>query len=501
MICPKCGTPNRASAKFCDECGYELPSVAPIANEIFDDETHVQTCKPKSAPTADLAGVDKTNDSSFTEEFDKKISDSKDVPSSDVKTEKETDDTDFDKQVTKKQDAVKLETTSDGKMPEADKNLSESKTNIDDTVLVKNDASTSKEVNFDSDITAKMPPIDPSASKADQKVYSVENTADKYKKRKNFKINKNVAYALGIIAVVALLLGVTYYAQIWGGKVVPDVSYLPEADAKAQLQAAGFKVETEQIASDEAEGIVIAMDPGAGSRVSEGSTILLDISMRRVVPNVVGMKEDDARQVMQKNGFQNVEYVTQKSDAAEKTVLAISPEVDTPITASAKITITISEAYRVPDVTGLTEAEAIAKIKEAGYTAKTVNVNDESKTEGTVLSTSPEKDNVLKSGSEVTLNVCLHRSTQLVQLTREFFSETYHFIIDGKNYEIGKLTAVEWTSGGNVAYTITARQYQTTNWIDGETETRYLDYETIKGVLTFDENNNIYATSPTIKQN
>ena len=273
------------------------------------------------------------------------------------------------------------------------------------------------------------------------------------------------------------------------------------AEAKTQLQAAGFEVETEQIPSDEVEGIVISMDPGAGSRVAEGSKVMLDISMRRVVPNVVGMNIDDAKQVMQKSGFKNVEYVTQKSDQAENIVLTVSPEVDTPITADAKITITVSEAYRVPDVSGLGKDEAVAKITEAGFAAKTVNVTDESKTEGTVLSTNPEKDCVAKSGSEVTLSICVHRSTQLEQATRDFFSATYHFIIGGKNYEIGKLTAVEWTSGGTVAYTITARQYQTTNWLDGETETRYLDYETIQGTLAFDDNNNVYAGNPTIQQN
>ena len=461
MICPKCGTPNRASAKFCDECGYELPSVAPIANEMFDDESHVETCKPKSAPTADLAGVDKTNDSSFEEKKDVQ-----EEPSDSATTEpsetKEPEEIEADKAETKPQEPVVSEENS-------------------------------------SDITAKMPAIEGSAYSTDQKTYSVKSIAET--KKAASKNSKNIAIALAVIAVLAAILGGTYCAQIWGGKVVPDVSNLSEAEAKTQLQAAGFQVETEQIASDEVEGIVISMEPGAGSRVAEGSKVLLDISMRRVVPNVVGMSIDDAKQVMQKSGFKNVDYATQKSDGEENRVLTISPEVDTPITADAKITVTVSEAYRVPDVSGLGKDEAVAKITEAGFAAKTVNVNDETKTEGTVLSTTPEKDSVAKSGSEVTVSVCLHRSTQLEQLTRDFFAATYHFVIGGKNYEIGKLTAVEWTSGGTVAYTITARQYQTTNWLDGETETRYLDYETIQGTLAFDDNNNVYAGNPAIQQN
>ena len=468
MICPKCGTPNRASAKFCDECGYELPSVAPIANEMFDDDAHTATCKPKAAPTADLAGVDKTNDSSFEEKKDTKADDltSTNDDSESLEEAKTTE------SATKEDTTKKAETTSQ------------------EPVLNQGDQT---------DITAKMPAVDGSAYSTDQKTYSVKNIAEK--KREASKPARNVVIAVAIIAVMAAILGGTYAAQIWGGKVVPDVSNLTEADAKAQLKAAGFQIDTEQIASDEAEGIVISMEPSAGTRVSEGSKVTLDISMRRVVPNVVGMGIDDAKQVMQKSGFNNVEYTTQKSDDTENVILSVSPEVDTPITADAKITMTVSESYRVPDVSGLGKDEAVAKITEAGFAAKTVTVSDESKTEGTVLSTSPEKDSVAKSGSEVTVSVCQHRSTQLEQLTREFFAATYHFVIGGKNYEIGKLTAVEWTSGGTVAYTITARQYQTTNWLDGETETRYLDYETIQGTLAFDDNNNVYAGNPAIQQN
>ena len=452
MICPKCGTPNRASAKFCDECGYELPSVAPVANEMFDDEQHLETCKPKAAPTADLAGVDKTNDSSFEE-----------------------------KEETQEKPSDKPEETE----------LDKAKTKPQETVFVKEDSA--------ADITAKMPPVEESVYSTDQKTYSVKNINET--KKEATKASKNVIIAFAIIAIMAAILGGSYYAQIWGGKVVPDVSSLTEAEAKAQLESAGFQVETEQIASDEVEGIVIAIEPEAGSRVAEGSKVILDISMRRVVPNIVGMNVEDAKQVMQKSGFTNVEYIMQKSDETDNTILAISPEVDTPITANASIKVTVSEAYRVPDVSGLAKDEAVSKITDAGFKAKTVDVVDESKTEGTVISTSPEIDAVTKSGSEVTLSICVHRSTLLEQATRDFFSATYHFIIGGKNYEIGKVTAVQWTSGGTVAYTITARQYQTTNWIDGETETRYLDYETIQGTLAFDDNNNVYAGNPAIQQN
>ena len=470
MICPKCGTPNRASAKFCDECGYELPSVAPIANEMFDDSEHVQTCKPKAAPTADLNGVDKTNDSSFDEH---------------KKDEEKKQEEAFDSDITAVIEPLKTTT---------------SRTDNDENEQI------SETDDLDTQKTAKMEVVEPKtdADESKAKLYSVNNDADKKQNKEKRtldpKTKRNVLIALGTIAVIAILLSVTYFAQIWGGKVVPDVTSLSEADAKSQLEAAGFKVETEQIASDEVEGVVLSMKPQSGSRLAEGSTVNLEISMKRVIPNIVGMSLDDAKQVMTKNGFTSVEYITQKSDDAENVVLSVTPEVDTRSASDANVKVVVSVPYRVPDVEGLSQDEAVAKIQEAGFAAKTEEKYDESKEEGSVLSIEPAKDTALKSGSEVKVFICAHRSTKLVQLTREFFSETTHFTIDGKQYELGKLTAVQWTSGGTVAYTITARQYQTTTWFGNSSETRYLDYETIQGAISYDDNNNIISTSPSIKQ-
>lgn len=474
MICPKCGTPNRASAKFCDECGYELPSVAPIANEMFDDKDHVVTCKPKTAPTADLNGIDKTNDSSFDEHIKEDA-------------EKEEDETNksIESDITAVIDPVELPKSTN--------------TNLNvEAEAEKDDLDTQK--------TAKLDIIDTKGESGESKakVYSVNNDAEKEQKKEKKPIDpktkRNVLIALGTIAVIAILLSVTYFAQIWGGKVVPDVTSLSESDAKSQLQAAGFKVETEQVASDEVEGIVLSMKPQSGSRLAEGSTISLEISMKRVIPSIVGMNIDDAKQVMSKNGFTNVEYITQKSDDAENVVLSVTPEVDTRSASDANVRVVVSVPYRVPDVEGLSQDEAIAKIEEAGFVAKTEEKYDENKEEGSVLSVEPAKDSALKSGSDVKIFICAHRSTKLVQLTRDFFSETTHFTIDGKQYELGKLTAVQWTSGGTVAYTITARQYQTTTWFGSSSETRYLDYETIQGAISYDDNNNIISTSPSIRQ-
>ena len=464
MICPRCQTPNRASAKFCDECGYELPSVAPIAHEIFDSDNDEQiqntgSFVPKMAPTADLNGIDKTNDSSFEEVLDNDIT-----------------------EVIEKVEEPKKQEEQD----EVDECAKTAKMESPDV---------SKEN------TAVMEPIDQKQDKeasSDQKNYSV-SSADS-KKQLDHTTKRNIAIAIGTIVVIAAILGITYFAQLWGGVSVPDVMGMNEADAKAKVEASGFSVETENIASDDVEGIVIGMDPSGGTRTNEGAKVKLQISVKRVIPDIIGLAQTDAQNVMTKNGFTNVEYIKVKSDNTENSVISVTPDVGTRSRADAKITISIAEPYTIPDVAGLTRDEAKARLEAAGFATTFATQYDEALAEGTAISTEPAKDSVAKSGSTVKVIVSEKRSTKLVQLAREFFSATSFFNINGTAYELGSVLGLQYTSGGTVAFTITARQYQTVTWFGTQTETRYGNYETIQGSISYDDNDNIIATSPSMRQ-
>lgn len=538
MICPKCGTPNRASAKFCDECGYELPSIAPIASEIFEDEELLATCKPKSAPTADLKGIDYTNDSSFVEDcplqeeirdFKDQVGECCDSQSGDrnpedshgatIRAEKDLDDTsskDFattnSSDVTQAQESVQdAEITAVIEPFDVD-SVDESGVsgNLDSQIAadyaedefagqtavlepvdddIKNEFS-----NFDVDKTAQLTPVATDNSSSDAKSYSVGSVDEK--KNLDPKKKRNAVIVCVIAVSLVALAALTYALQLWGGKVIPDVVNLKEADAKAQVEAAGFVVEEEQMPSDEVEGLVIEMDPGAGTRAAEGSTVKLKISTKRVIPDIVGMSKDDAKLVMEKNGFTNFEFTSEKSDEKEGSVLSVTPAVDTPTKADARVAIVFAEPYRVPDVVGMSEDDAKKAIEDAGFNVSSVEAFNDDQKEGTVLSTNPEKDTALKSGSEVTITVCVHRSTKLVEAARDFFSGANHFTMDGKKYELEKVTALQWTSGGTVAFTITAHQYETVFGLQINNPTS----ETIQGAISFDDNSNIVAISPNIKQ-
>ena len=70
-----------------------------------------------------------------------------------------------------------------------------------------------------------------------------------------------------IVALVVLLAagtaaGITYQMELWGGKVVPDVTGMTQADAAYMLQNKGFTVRSTTVPSDSTEGLVLLMDSG-----------------------------------------------------------------------------------------------------------------------------------------------------------------------------------------------------------------------------------------------
>lgn len=474
MICPKCQTPNRANAKFCDECGYELPSIAPVAKEMFDDGQD-KVCKPKSAPTADLNGIDNYNDSSFSDSDITQI-----INSNNKEQYKSVEDN-----TNQANSKVVNEEQGEQLIPD----VHEQKTEVIDDIN-----SSAK--------TATMAPIKDESSA--EKYYSPNSnySSSNVSKKNNMdpKTKRNVIIACATIAIVGAILAITYFAQMWGGKVVPDVVGKDESSAIEILNNAGFRTETEYISSDDIEGIVLSTNPQAGNRLEVGSTIKMSISIKRVIPELKGMKLDDAKAILEKNGFTNINIEYEKSDEEENTILVVSPEPNTRAKADSLVTLKVAQNYVVPNVAGMTKQNAIDILSASGFKANIKTQYSETIEEGCVISSDPAGETKLKSGSAVTIYIAERKSTKLENATKEFFNGASKFTIDEVKYELGNLQGVQYTSGGTVSFTITARKYDTVTWFGTTSETRYMDYETIQGAISYDDNENIIAISPNIKQ-
>ena len=340
--------------------------------------------------------------------------------------------------------------------------------------------------------TMELPKIEGEPPKAQREFKAPDPVEEKKRSRK-----KHVLVALLVLVIAAAIAaGATYYLELWGGKTVPDVAGEAQSDAVWVLESKGFRVNTTQVKSDEVEGIVLITDPQAGSRVEKGTSINVSIATPRAVPDIVGKTQDDAKAALDKEGLDNVTFTTEKSNDDEGTVIALSLDAGTKVKAATALTVTIAEAYTVPDVAGKSEDDAKSALADAGYKVKTKTTYTEDTTEGTVISTDPEPGTKLASGTSVTLNVAKSRAKELVSETKDYFSKGATVVIDGVNCEIVSCDSVDYEGDGVVSYTVTAKKFEKTALFG----TLFANSEQMSGTITWGSDNSIRSSSPKLSK-
>jgi serine/threonine-protein kinase len=113
-------------------------------------------------------------------------------------------------------------------------------------------------------------------------------------------------------------------------------------DARRILSDKGLKLgPITEVESDSDKGVVISSDPAAGSAVSAGTEVSLSISSGlKIVPQVVGLSEAQARTDLANLGFQ-VQILQQVVNEQIGSVLAQAPKPGTKSSEGALITITV----------------------------------------------------------------------------------------------------------------------------------------------------------------
>lgn len=114
-----------------------------------------------------------------------------------------------------------------------------------------------------------------------------------------------------IVAVLLILvIGVAaaVYAMLGGGVAVPDVTGITQDEAAQALESAGLRLgEVGQAADpDVPTGLVVGQEPAAGAEVDEGSAVALTVSSGPgtvAVPDVVGMTRAEAEDALAAAGF------------------------------------------------------------------------------------------------------------------------------------------------------------------------------------------------------
>ena len=292
-----------------------------------------------------------------------------------------------------------------------------------------------------------------------------------------------------IIAALILLIAAgvafgTWYFELWGGVRVPDVVGLTETSAKDVLVEKGFQVRVEQVKSDDEEGIVLLTDPNSGSRTEENGTIVIHVSVARTIPSVVGLDAQEAQRKLAAEGYENVTLQAEKSNETENSVLSVEPAEGEKIKAAYPIVIHVAQAYTVPNVLGNGKDAAVAALEAEGYVVVEKKYYTEDTPEGTIVSTEPEAGTKLPSGSEVIINIAVSRASELESLTRSLLYPEASISISGTSYLIKSLNSVSYEGSDTVAFSAEAQPY--TTFLG---EVIYLSVRTVTGHVVWSSDN------------
>jgi beta-lactam-binding protein with PASTA domain/predicted Ser/Thr protein kinase len=186
---------------------------------------------------------------------------------------------------------------------------------------------------------------------------------------------------------------------------VPDVIGLREAQARAELGAAGFDV-TVDYRTDQTvrAGRVLEQDPNADQYVDPGSevTIVVSEGLPLVeVPFVLNQPRGEARQTLEAQDFEVI-LEERESDEPKNQVLETDPPPGTSVPQGSTVTVYYSDGpEEVPSVVDLQQEEAEQILTDAGFDVEVVEESDTTEPAGTVVRQSPEGGEEADQGDTV----------------------------------------------------------------------------------------------------
>ncbi len=240
------------------------------------------------------------------------------------------------------------------------------------------------------------------------RTYSAEDEAEKAKKKKRNTI-------IGIVVAILCIIGIAGAVFALGSSekvTVPDVTGKPIAQARTTLEQAGFKVgtETEVYSSEVSSGNVVSTDPKAGEQAEKGATIKINVSKgteQVSVPDLKGKSADDAQKALSQAGLNGKQGDTVYSDDVSEGAVA-SQDTSAGSKANKGDTIVYhlskgSEKVSIPNVVGMTQANATSKLESAGFSVNVTTSASDDVDKGNVIKQSDT--GTAKKGSTITITV------------------------------------------------------------------------------------------------
>ena len=206
--------------------------------------------------------------------------------------------------------------------------------------------------------------------------------------------------------------------------IVINVVGMYESDAKALLARQGFAVKVTQSYSDAvAQGQVISQDPVGETETQSGTTVTINVSLgkeivKHQVPNVVGQKEAEAKNTLEKLNFRVETSYSKNNSVPEGEVFHQSVKQDTELAEGSLIIIEVCSGKPTVDVAnviGKEQSTATKTLEAQGFKVVVSEEHSLTMPAGTVISQSPQPDSSQIAGSTIT--ICVSKGKQSVRVT------------------------------------------------------------------------------------
>ena len=216
-----------------------------------------------------------------------------------------------------------------------------------------------------------------------------------------------VVLGLGIAAVLGLSLNGGSTPSL--GNEIPNVVGLTEVEARALLSDYTVTVQRAhdpRIPNDR----VASQIPLATTQATKGSAVTLTISDGpgdAIVPDdLVGMSLIDARTLLAAAGLVIAKTEAAPSDDVQGTVLSVTPEPGSKITAGSGVVLTIASGeVEVPNLIGVEAIQAKTLLIQAGFLVREFNDYDAAQSAGVVIRQAPDAGTTQTIGKPVTITI------------------------------------------------------------------------------------------------
>lgn len=240
-------------------------------------------------------------------------------------------------------------------------------------------------------------------------------------KKSNKKI---VGIIVAVVALLAIIVFAAYSCSNSGDLVdVPDVTNKPIAEARAELESAGFTIgtETEVYSSEVDTGNVVSTNPEAGTQAQKGATVNISVSKGTEeveVPGLRGKTADEAQKTLANYGLVGEEGdKVYSDDYAEGEVAEQETKAGTTAYKGDTVVFHVSkgvEEITIPNVVDTSLSNARSTLENAGFSVDTEYDYSDTIDKGNVIKQS--KTGTASRGTTITLTISNGPQTKTVDV-------------------------------------------------------------------------------------